>query len=74
MRDENNYYLYEDSSVQHVNQPGHGLVESFDKLSYNLKEDEDFAYDAIQYIRNIPYSLNAYEDDDTERSKFSIAG
>ncbi|ANQ07977.1 PST-A protein [Plasmodium coatneyi] len=68
VKDENNYYLYEDSWVEYFNKngysvfgldlQGHGLSDGWDNLKGNVKEFDDFAYDVMQYIRNIQDSIN----------------
>ncbi|EUD65073.1 hypothetical protein C922_04588 [Plasmodium inui San Antonio 1] len=42
------------------------------KLIYSSEEYDNFAYDAIQYIRNIYNSLNGFNADDKEGSQFYI--
>ncbi|KJP84734.1 hypothetical protein AK88_05635 [Plasmodium fragile] len=68
VKDENNYYIYKDSWVEYFNKhgysvfgldlQGHGLSDGFEGLSHNVREFDDFAYDVMQYIRNIQHSLN----------------
>ncbi|EUD63852.1 hypothetical protein C922_05768, partial [Plasmodium inui San Antonio 1] len=74
VKDENNYYVYEDSWVQYFNQhgysvfgldlQGHGLSDGFENLRYNVKEFDDFSYDLLQYISKIQDSFNGCNEDD----------
>ncbi|ANQ06060.1 Phospholipase [Plasmodium coatneyi] len=79
VKDENNYYLYEDSWVEQFNKhgysvfgldlQGHGLSDGYEKLSYHVKEFDDFAYDVMQYIRNIQDSINGSNGGDPRKGE-----
>ncbi|ANQ06270.1 PST-A protein [Plasmodium coatneyi] len=74
LKDENNFYVYKDSWIEHFNEngysvfgidlQGHGLSDGWDNLKANVKEFDDFAYDVMQYIRNIQDSINGSNGDD----------
>ncbi|SBO28256.1 lysophospholipase, putative, partial [Plasmodium knowlesi strain H] len=77
VKDENNYYLYEDSWIENFNEngysvfgldlQGHGGSDGFEKLSYHVREFDDFAYDVMQYIRNIQDSMNSSDVGDSRK-------
>ncbi|ANQ08642.1 PST-A protein [Plasmodium coatneyi] len=74
LKDGNNFYVYKDSWVEYFNKhgysvfgldlQGHGLSDGWDNLKANVKEFDDFAYDVMQYIRNIQDSINGSNGDD----------
>ncbi|SBS92433.1 lysophospholipase, putative [Plasmodium ovale] len=63
LKDKDNYYLYNDSWIEHFNKKGysvygldlqgHGLSDGWENLSFNIKNFDDFAYDVIHYISKI---------------------
>ncbi|CAA9990285.1 lysophospholipase, putative [Plasmodium knowlesi strain H] len=73
LKDGNNFYVYEDSWIEHFNKngysvyaldlQGHGLSDGWDNLKANVKNFDDFAYDVMQYIARIQDSL---ADDDSK--------
>ncbi|ANQ07605.1 Phospholipase [Plasmodium coatneyi] len=81
LKDGNNFYLYKDSWVEHFNKngysvfgldlQGHGLSDGFEKLSYHVKEFDDFAYDVMQCIRNIQDRINGSNGGDPRKGEDS---
>ncbi|SBS97850.1 PST-A protein [Plasmodium ovale curtisi] len=73
LKDENNYYVYENSWVEHFNKngysvysldlQGHGQSDGWKNLSLNINEFDDLVYDVVQYIRKINENLLRLSDD-----------
>ncbi|ANQ05861.1 PST-A protein [Plasmodium coatneyi] len=78
LKDGNNFYVYKDSWAQYFNKhgysvfgldlQGHGLSDGWDNLKAIVKEFDDFAYDVMQYIRNIQDSINGSNIHDNDGS------
>ncbi|SBT31580.1 lysophospholipase, putative [Plasmodium ovale wallikeri] len=73
LKDENNYYVYENSLVEHFNKngysvysldlQGHGQSDGWENLSLNINKFDDLVYDVVQYIRKINENLLRLSDD-----------
>ncbi|GAB67073.1 PST-A protein, partial [Plasmodium cynomolgi strain B] len=67
LKDENNYYVYKDSWIEHFNKngysvygidlQGHGKSDGWENLRVNVKRFDDIAYDVIEYIQKIQEKL-----------------
>ncbi|EUD64024.1 hypothetical protein C922_05599 [Plasmodium inui San Antonio 1] len=75
---ENNYYLYKDSWIEHLNRhgysvygidlQGHGQSDGYGNLKANVKEYDDMVYDVIQYIHEIHDKVSSYGDKSADSS------
>ncbi|SBS89415.1 unspecified product [Plasmodium ovale curtisi] len=74
LKDENNYYVYKDSWVEHFNNngysvygidlQGHGHSDGWRNLKVNVKKYDDLVYDVIQYIHQINDKLNVINEEE----------
>ncbi|EUD63476.1 hypothetical protein C922_05843, partial [Plasmodium inui San Antonio 1] len=72
LKDENNYYLYKDSWIEHLNRhgysvygidlQGHGRSDGYGNLKANVKEYDDMVYDVIQCVHEIHDKQSSYAD------------
>ncbi|CAG9474069.1 unnamed protein product [Plasmodium vivax] len=72
LKDENNYYVYKDSWIEHFNKcgysvygidlQGHGQSEGWGNLKVNVKQYDDLVYDVMQYIHEIHDKVTSYGD------------
>ncbi|CAI7722527.1 lysophospholipase, putative [Plasmodium vivax] len=72
LKDENNYYVYKDSWIEHFNKcgysvygidlQGHGQSEGWGNLKVNVKQYDDLVYDVMQYIHEIHDKVSSYGD------------
>ncbi|EUD69572.1 hypothetical protein C922_00436, partial [Plasmodium inui San Antonio 1] len=81
LKDENNYYIYKDSWIEHFNKSGysvygidlqgHGQSDGYGNLKANVKEYDDMVYDVIQYINEIHDKVSSYGDNSADSSSSS---
>ncbi|GAW83219.1 PST-A protein [Plasmodium gonderi] len=80
LKDENNYYIYENSWIEHFNNngysvyaldlQGHGLSDGWENLSLNINDFDDLVYDVIQYIKQINDEMNLEDEEDHSIATF----
>ncbi|SBS95397.1 lysophospholipase, putative [Plasmodium malariae] len=75
LRDEQNYYVYKDSWIEHFNKSGysvygidlqgHGKSDGWRDLKVNIKSYDDLVYDVIEYINKIQEKLSVADETDS---------
>ncbi|SBT57414.1 PST-A protein [Plasmodium ovale wallikeri] len=75
LKDGNNYYIYKDSWVEHLNKrgfsvygidlQGHGESEGWENLSLNVKEYDDLVYDVLQFIGKVQDTHSLTDNNDS---------